>query len=70
MKLLLPLPRRPLYQRAQSAPPRKSICKASAGKGKLTTDIFFNPLKEVRDIHQWEAYDRRVSRPLMLQHLT
>ena len=48
--LMLPLSRRTLSQRAQSAPSRKSICKASAGKGKLTTDIFFNPLKEVREL--------------------
>ena len=48
--LMLPLSRRTLSQRAQSAPSRKSICKASAGKGKLTTDIYFNPLKEVREL--------------------
>ena len=48
--LMLSLFARTLSQRAQSAPSRTSVCKASAGKGKFTTDIFFNPLKEVREL--------------------
>ena len=54
VNLVLPFSRRPLCQKAQKYILRKIICEASAGKGKLTTDIFFNPLKEVRELFDGE----------------
>ena len=65
VNLVLPVSRRHLSQKGQKCLLRKIICEASAGKGKLTTDIFFNPLKEVR-----ELFDRKVSQRLMPQQLT
>lgn len=64
VNLVLPLSRRHLSQKGQKCLLRKIICEASAGKGKLTTDFFFNPLKEVR-----ELFDRKVSQRLMPQQL-